>query len=322
MTWEQQLGSEGKQIDDTLSSQSMAIIELQNKNIALTNENLRLQAIIDAGGPVDPPPVDPPVDPPTSGKLKWRPPGLVNPVVIDMNKGQTIPSSMDVTKDYEIILRSDAPVVRSGTGLQLIGGKSIRIIGGEVVVSPSGGVCRAVYAKDNKGTVHIEGVKFRSSTGTFTEGINNSSADSIFQIENCHVEGLCSGSQSSNHADILQTWNGPKSLRVDGLKGRTNYQAAFLNARDTNAAAAPASDWELHRCDFESVNGKYTLWLVPPPASVKTSKVHCWGPSLGELKPEMWPGILHKKPTEDMTWGACLSYVLPGYLSEFQQLPS
>ena len=135
MTWEQQLGSEGKQIDDTLSSQSMAIIELQNKNIALTNENLRLQAIIDAGGPVDPPPVDPPVDPPTSGKLKWRPPGLVNPVVIDMNKGQTIPSSMDVTKDYEIILRSDAPVVRSGTGLQLIGGKSIRIIGGEVVDS-------------------------------------------------------------------------------------------------------------------------------------------------------------------------------------------
>lgn len=314
MTWEQQLSDIGRTIDTAMANDAASIVSLTNENIRLTNEVNRLQAIIDAvEPPVDPPPVEPP---PAPGKLRFKPPVLASDaVVINQDLGQSIPSTLDIRKDYIIKLSKTTPRVAAGTGIQISGGKNVVIIGGEVIVKASGGICRAFYVKDNVGTVHLEGVKFRPESGNFTEGINNASPSTVLQVQNVNVAGLCSGSQATNHADIIQTWNGPKSLKVDGLKGRTNYQCAFLNARDTNKAAAPLDDWEMHRCDFESVNGaKYTMWLVPPPASVKTSQIHCWGPSLGAWKPEMWPGIINTKPTEDFTGGAGLSYVSPGYV--------
>lgn len=262
--------------------------------------------------PVDPGPVDPP--PPAGDgrpKLRWAPPQLTNPTTL--NVGSALPK-LDPAKDYILKLPTDRAITMPG-GLVIEGGRNVVVIGGQVDVTGANGVRRAAYLKNNAGTVHVEGVRFRAVGGDFTEGIDNASPASTVQIENVHVDGLCSGTQATNHADILQTWNGPRTLRVDGLKGRTNYQAAFLNAHDLNTVSAPVEgSWELHRCDFESVDGKYTLWLVPPPGSVKTSQVHCWGPSAGEWKPAMWPGILHTKPTEDFTGGAGLGYTTPGYV--------
>ena len=325
MTYQADLSAIGLSADSTISGLNAQVASLQAElastkaksaaDIAALNAEIaRLNAII-AGQ--NPPPVYPPpvVTPPSGSALRFKPPVLTSPVVIDLNKGQTIPKVLDNTKDYRIILPTNSAVTRAGTGLEVIGGRNTVIVGGLVKVSPSGGVARAAYIKDNVGTVHLEGVRFQTTTGDFTEGIDMSCPNAVVQIQNCWVDGLCSGSYATNHADIIQTWNGPKTLRVDGLKGRTNYQVAFLNARDTNASAQPIEGtWEIHRGDFESVNGAYTLWLVTPPATVKTSKVHCWGTSKGEWKPAMWPGILHTKPTEDFTGGAGLTYVSPGYL--------
>lgn len=312
MTYQESLSGIGAAADAEVAS---LLAQIASMRAAHADEVALLEARIAALEaqlpPVDPPPVDPPAP---SQRLRWAPPALTNPTTVDLSTLASVPK-LDPAKDY-ILRLPPAAAWRSANGLVIEGGRNVVCIGGLVDVTGAGGVRRAAYFKSNSGTVHLEGVRFRAVGGDFTEGIDNASPGSTVQIENVWIDGLCSGSQATNHADILQTWNGPKTLRVDGLKGRTNYQAAFLNARDTNAAAAPVEgSWELHRCDFESVNGKYTLWLVPPPGSVKTSKVHCWGRSLGPWKPEMWPGVLNTQPTEDFTGGAGLGYVSPGYLS-------
>jgi hypothetical protein len=240
---------------------------------------------------------------------------LVNPQTIDLSSklsgGIVLP---DPTRDYILKLPADKPW-KNGSGLNIKGGRNSVVIGGLVDVGDgSNGVRRAGYLQSATGTIHVEGVKFISSTQpTLTEGINISAPAATIQIANCDVATPCSGSYATNHADILQTWNGPKTLRVFGLKGKSNYQCMFLNARDTNTAAQPVEgSWEMDRIDVEG--GAYTLWLVPPPASIKIGpQVHAYG-GKGLWKPEMWPGVKTFRPTEDMVPDAGLGYVTPGYL--------
>ena len=276
-------------------------------------EILRLQAIIDSL--VKPPPVDPPpVEvPSTLPKIPFKPPTLTNPTTIDLT-GKTGGIVLDTTKDYILKLPKDK-AWKNGSGLNISGGHNVVVIGGLVdVADGSNGVRRAGYFQKATGTVHVEGVKFFSSTqATLTEGINISAPDAVIQIANCDIATPCSGSYATNHADILQTWNGPKTLRVFGLKGKSNYQCMFLNAQDTNAAAQPIEgSWTLDRIDVQG--GAYTLWLVPPPGSIKIgAQVHAYG-GKGLWKPEMWPGVKTSAPTEDFVPNAGLAYTTPSYL--------
>jgi hypothetical protein len=84
-----------------------------------------------------------------------------------------------------------------------------------------------VYLKDQTGTVHFEGVRM---TGDLSDAFNvDERQGAIVQIENVQVDLVHGGGgDGKHHADVIQTWAGPRVLRVDGLRAATQYQGFFL----------------------------------------------------------------------------------------------
>lgn len=208
------------------------------------------------------------------------------------------------------------------------GGRNVVIIGGKVDVGAgyfnggsgpgvqaNGYVRRAAYFLSQTGTVHLEGVDFASSSGALSEGINVSAALAKVQVQNVAISAPLVGTKAANHADCLQSWNGPVSLRIDGFSCTTGYQGMFLNAHDTSTTSVVANDWELRNVEIVGTSAaKYILWLVSPPTSVKTTNVYTSG-GLGNWDAAAdWPNVTKgRAPAPGFATTAGLTYVSPGY---------
>jgi hypothetical protein len=153
--------------------------------------------------------------------LHWAPPQLEKPITIQIGQGYTS-KNLKADRDYIIKL----PAEKQVGGVALKGGRNIVMIGGYITVPPGAAnqsQQRAIYIKDSKGTVHIEGVKIDNWDGSEFDGIAVAAPDAIIQIQNCRITEL-TGSQKTLHADILQPWGGAKEIRIDRLTGTSDYQ--------------------------------------------------------------------------------------------------
>lgn len=109
----------------------------------------------------------------------------------------------------------------------------------------------------------VEGLHI--SGADLAEGIQlDQRRGAIVQLQNIRVDTV-HGTQQGHHADVLQTWAGPRQLRVDGLTGSTGYQGMMLNPRDGAFGGKQRPRPELF--DFRRVdisgNDKsgYLVWL-------------------------------------------------------------
>jgi hypothetical protein len=68
------------------------------------------------------------------------------------------------------------------------------------------------------------------------------------------------GSQSTNHAELIQTWAGPGRLLIDGLTGSTTYQGLFL-LPNQHYDGPPPTVFDLRHIDIDDSQGAYALWL-------------------------------------------------------------
>lgn len=259
------------------------------------------------------------------GALTWKPPALTSPTTITPTDEQG-KITLAAGKDYIIKLPTDRPW-RNSRGLWIEGGRNVVIIGGQVDVGAgyfSGGtgpgvqangyVRRAAYFLSQTGTVHLEGVRFTASSGALSEGINVSAALARVQVLNVAIGTPLVGSKDANHADCLQSWNGPVSLKVDGFSCTTGYQGMFLNAHDTSSASVVANDWELRNVEIVgTAAAKYILWVTAPPASVRTANVYTSG-GLGNWDAANdWPNVTKGRAPAPFASTAGLGYVSPGY---------
>ena len=141
------------------------------------------------------------------------------------------------------------------------------MLGGEIVVPPRSEAPDSrdrtgLLLKNQTGTIHVEGL--RISGADLAEGINlDQSEGATVVLENIHVDTV-HGSRSGHHADVLQTWAGPATLRVDGLTGSTEYQGLFLLPQQF--VDSPPSTFDLRRVvitgEPDGANGgaAYLLW--------------------------------------------------------------
>ena len=154
--------------------------------------------------------------------LSWAPPELEDPEVVQITADET-GLELDPSTDYELVM-PDEPLER---GLSVSGGRNVVLIGGEIrIESGEGNAARGLSLRAQTGTVHVEGLLL--SGGSLDEGINlDQRLGAVVQLQNIRVTGV-DGSYEGHHADLLQTWAGPRRLLVDGLTGTTGYQGLFL----------------------------------------------------------------------------------------------
>ncbi len=159
--------------------------------------------------------------------LSWAPPALTDPVVVDVSAARR-DLVLDPTKDY--LLRMPSTPLSVLGGLRVTGGRNVVLIGGEISIpagaTATGEANRGLYLKNQTGTVHVEGLAI---TGPgLGEGINlDQRAGGVVQLQNLRIDTV-QGSATGHHADLIQTWAGPRQLLVDGLTGSTQYQGFFL----------------------------------------------------------------------------------------------
>ncbi|WP_432486043.1 hypothetical protein [Kineococcus esterisolvens] len=193
----------------------------------------------------------------TEGRLSWAPPQLDSPVEIDVTQDEHV-LVLDDDTDYVLRL-PDEPLQVLG-GLDVTGGRNVVLIGGEIRAPDESDVeldRRGVYLKGQKGTIHIEGVRL---TGNLSEGFNLAMPDGVLQLQNVVVEKVA-GSREGNHADIVQTWAGPRRLLIDGLSGSSNYQAMFLMPNEFDEDGPVPEEFDFRRMRLAGVERHgYMLW--------------------------------------------------------------
>src|SRR5205807_6072932 len=132
--------------------------------------------------PLSPPTAPPPTRPATPAppspslpavqELTWAPPQLKNPIVVNVTN-QYRALVLDPARDY--IVRMPQQPLTASYGLAIAGGHNVVLIGGEIDIpwqgtNPPEDSRRALYLKEQTGTVHIEGLLMTGAD--LTEGID------------------------------------------------------------------------------------------------------------------------------------------------------
>ncbi len=165
--------------------------------------------------------------------LTLKPPALESPTTVyPTNTYRDL--RLDPTKDY--VVKMPPYPLQASYGLQISGGRNVVLVGGHIRIPwqgdrPTGHMRRALYLKDQRGTIHVEGLLLDGPD--ISEGINlDQRSGGKVQLANIRVVGLHARDNvkfTDTHPDVIQTWGGPTELHVDGLTGTTNYQGFFLN---------------------------------------------------------------------------------------------
>jgi len=193
-------------------------------------------------------------------KLKFAPPKLVNPITLELGDGMTTTRLKD-NQDY--IIKLPRGVKKGST--YLLGGHNVVLIGGHIALPATDEQRRAIYIKDNKGTVHIEGVFIDGSSQLEMDAIDISAPESTVQIQNVRVIGI-RGTYSGFHADVVQPFGGVKKLLIDKLTGASYYQGLQLNQDYAKIEGAVLSRINLKSLGAQiwgvNNNGGFLLWLI------------------------------------------------------------
>jgi hypothetical protein len=203
-----------------------------------------------------------PPDAGTSGVLSFAPPALDDPETIRVTDEEN-DYTLEDGRDYEIVL-PDEPL-RLRDGLRLNGGRNVVLIGGRIEAEE-----RGLYLRDQTGTVHVEGLSIGGEG--LKEGINLAQTlGATVQLQNISVD-MVTGSYEGWHADLLQTWAGPRVLLVDGFSGTTGYQGFFLTPFKFHNEIPQL--WDLRRVIIRGdTDAAYLLWTEKEAPWVTTSDV-------------------------------------------------
>lgn len=226
-----------------------------------------------------------------AARVAWPAPALHDPQVIELSSAHTN-LVLNPHRDYLLKLPRGRPL-EAPQGLTIWGGHNVVLIGGTVNVPDRSG---AAVLEAQTGTIHIEGVRFTGPK--LMEGFDLSEPRATVELENLYIATI-HGSYTTNHADLIQTWGGPRRLLVDGLMGATQYQGFFLLPNQLYRGPAPAL-FDLRNVYINDRQGAYALWLQTKPRV----PLHLSGVYVTPNPVRTWRGwwLWPKPSTGDTTW--------------------
>lgn len=190
-------------------------------------------------------------EPVRTGELTWAPPELEDPEVIRVSEDER-GLRLDEDQDYEIVM-PDEPLVHED-GLSIYGGRNVVLVGGRIEAEE-----RALFLEAQTGTVHVEGLSIGGDD--LKEGINLDQREgAVVQLQNIHVDRV-TGERRGHHADLLQMWAGPETLRIDGLSGETTYQGFMM--QPFQFGDVEPEEWDFRRVAITGLEGSaYLMWAA------------------------------------------------------------
>ena len=232
----------------------------------------------------------------------WPAPRLQSPKVVTLSPSNTN-LKLDLQKDYVLKL-PHGQALRTPRGLSIYGGHNVVLRGGTVNVTGRAG---ALTLHDQTGVMHVENVRLTGRR--LMEGIDLSeSKRATVQLENVFVSRV-HGSYRTNHADLIQTWAGPRKLLIDGFVGSTNYQGFFLLPNQLYKGPPPKL-FDFRNVYIDARRGGYALWRQDKPSfPLKLSHVYVQ-PNPSKPGRDLW---LQPKPsTGNPSWNAVKTGVPAG----------
>ncbi len=253
-----------------------------------------------------PAPIPVPVPVPSA----WDRPALTNPTTVQITASNHA-IVLDESQDY--ILQCPAgPLLLSST-LNVWGGRNVVFENCDVDLANPDWAARF---SDQSGTLWIHDVHFGGSG--LTGGMQLQEPGATVVMRDVLFDKVY-GSQSTNHAELIQTWAGPDRLLIDGLTGSTTYQGLFLLPNQYYDGPPPMV-FDLRHIDIDDSQGAYALWLddvTGSPPSDATAAILTWNVEDVYVVPNparTWPGwwLWPQPSTGDPTWDSALAGAPPG----------
>ena len=245
------------------------------------------------------------------GELSWAPPELEDPKTIILSSKKR---SLKLQKGQDYIL--EAPKTIEGR-VTINGGDDIVWIGGEI---DAPGSSRALYLRGSTGVVHVEGIRITGKG--LKEGINISTEKAEVRLQNILVDKV-NGTRKGHHADVVQTWKGPRKLLIDRLEGTTTYQGFMWDpfqfgepgsvdlyeVRNTVLRHTGKGGYPIYKSKGDYPVRTSDVVVVSPKASAKKSVVYAKG-----TPASAWAGVtVAKKAASPLTGEPGIDYTSPGY---------
>jgi hypothetical protein len=226
-------------------------------------------------------PTPPPVA--SGGKLPWAPP--------TNNETYTTVNVTTAEEADPYILRLNAGtnyVVKLPSSdwlgaLKIVGGRDVTIIGGHITVphtatidNDSDSSDEGLLVEQQTGTVHLEGLLFdcQASPVTMCDGLNVSAPAANIVVENDRMDNLwgtysiptsSTNPKSGEHADMIETWGGAKSLNIYNMTGSGDYQGLTIGLV-YSSSSCPGGECTVNSYNIQNVN----MVNLPPPSALKS----------------------------------------------------
>ena len=220
---------------------------------------------------------------------RWKPPKLSDPVTVQITN-ENSKLKLDPARDYRLEMPK-APL-RAPGGLVVNGGRNVVLDGGVIRIgwqgkSPTSHQRRGLFLVGQTGTIHVEDLRITGPD--LGEGINlDERRGATVQLVDIRVDRIRARDErhfSDSHPDLLQTWAGPRRLRIDGFRGVTGYQGFFLLPMQFDRRQRPR-EVSLRDVSITGVHrSAYLLWTSGD-FPIRLRDVRLRSPRRGPL---MWP---------------------------------
>jgi hypothetical protein len=205
-----------------------------------------------ASKPASTPTTTVPSTPPASSSRPsvWDRPNLAHAQTITITASN---HNLKLSQSQNFILRCPKGPVTLPSKLVVWGGHNVELQNCNLHVTDPDWVG---YLQDQTGTLWIHNVHFGGAH--LTGGLQLQEPGATVVMRDVLFDKVY-GSLHTNHAELIQTWCGPKRLLIDGLTGTTTYQGLFLLPNQW--CSTRLSQFDLRHVDINDRDGAVALWI-------------------------------------------------------------
>ena len=228
----------------------------------------------------------------------WNPPALQTPLRITITQAH---HDLNLLTGQDYILRCPPGQLVLSSRLIVNGGRNVELENCNIRVTSRDW---AGYLEHQSGTLWVHDVHFGGNH--LSGGVQMQEPGATVVMRDVVFDRVY-GSYHTNHAELLQTWCGPKRLLIDGLSGSTTYQGLFM--LPDQWCSTPLSVFDLRHVSIDDSGGAYALWLgdVKGPLRLSVQDVYVSPP-----RTRTWRGWWLWPQPPAGTWASVAAGAPPG----------